>query len=146
MRILDEHIGRELLLTKCSKCHSLERVQKASKTSEGWIKTVNRMAKKDVPNIRPFEVKQIAFYLITKEEDRQISKGPKQAGLSGAALVQSKCTRCHTLDRVYKKKRGRDEWKKIVGRMIGNAEEIGMIDFLAEKEKIDVIDFLAHKT
>jgi phage FluMu protein Com len=146
MRLLDEHIGRELLLTKCNKCHSLERVQKASKTSEGWIKTVNRMAEKDVPNIRPFDVKQIAFYLIKEEEDRQISKGPKQARLSGAALVQSKCTRCHTLDRIYKKKRERDEWIKFIGRMIENAEEFGIIDFLEEKEKIDIIDFLAHKT
>jgi cytochrome c2 len=146
MRILDEHIGRELFRTKCNKCHSLEIVLKASKDGEGWIKTVNSMAEKDVPNIRPFDVKQILFYLIKKEEDRQILKGSKQVELSGEALVQSKCTRCHKLKRVYKKKRDRGAWIKIVGRMIENAEEFGIIDFLTEKEKIDIIDFLAHRT
>jgi len=145
MGSLDEVIGRELYRTKCSKCHSLETVLKASKTSEGWIKTVNQMAEKDVPNIRPFDVKHIAFYLIKNEEDRQISKGQKQMELSGEALVQSKCTRCHKLERVYKKKRDRGTWIKIVGRMIENAEEFGIIDFLTEKEKIGIIDFLVHK-
>jgi cytochrome c2 len=116
MRILDEHIGRELFRTKCNKCHSLEIVLKASKDGEGWIKTVNSMAEK------------------------------KQVELSGEALVQSKCTRCHKLKRVYKKKRDRGAWIKIVGRMIENAEEFGIIDFLTEKEKIDIIDFLAHRT
>jgi cytochrome c2 len=145
MGSLDEHIGRELFRTKCNKCHSLEIVLKASKNSEGWTKTVNRMAEKDVPNIRPFDIKQIVFYLIKKEEDRQISKGPEEMELSGEALVRSKCTRCHKLERVYKKKRDRGAWIKIVGRMIENAEEIGIIDFLTEKEKIGIIDFLAHK-
>jgi cytochrome c2 len=143
MGILDEHIGRELFRTKCSKCHSLERVLKASKNSEGWTKTVNRMAEKDVPNIRPFDVKHIVFYLIKKEEYRQISKGPKHTELGGEALIQSKCTRCHKLERVYKNKRDRGVWIKIVHRMIKNAEEIGMIGFLTEKEKIDIVDFLA---
>jgi hypothetical protein len=104
------------------------------------------MAEKDVPNIRPFDVKHIAFYLIKKEEDRQISKEPEQVELSGEALVQLKCTHCHKLERVYKKKRDRNEWVKIVGRMIENAEEFGVIDFLTEREKVDIIDFLAHKT
>jgi hypothetical protein len=35
--------GEALLQDRCTVCHSLSRVENASKTAEGWESTVNRM-------------------------------------------------------------------------------------------------------
>jgi len=68
--------------------------------------------------------------------------GPEVAGAeaappSGEALLDARCTVCHDLDRVHKKKATRDSWGKIVGKMIkkgavlDDAERETLLDHLA---------------
>lgn len=35
--------GAPLVARKCTRCHSIDRIQKAKKTRDGWTKTVSRM-------------------------------------------------------------------------------------------------------
>lgn len=44
--------------------------------------------------------------------------------LDGRDLVENKCTFCHTLDRVHKKKADLEGWKSTVDRMIGKGAQL----------------------
>jgi len=46
------------------------------------------------------------------------------AALDGRKLVETKCTFCHTLDRVYKEKADLAGWKSTVDRMIGKGAQL----------------------
>lgn len=56
----------------------------------------------------------------------------------GASLLESRCTVCHTLDRVKAAKETKDQWAATVQRMIGHgaqlsaAEQTILIDYLAK--------------
>lgn len=62
---------------------------------------------------------------------------PSSGSLDGAALVQERCTACHTLSRVESKKLTSGEWEAIVDGMIGKGAK------LSADEKILVVDYLA---
>ena len=55
-----------------------------------------------------------------------------------AALVQDRCTVCHSLDRVRQAKKTRDQWTQTVTRMVGKgaqlnaAEQTTVIDYLSK--------------
>lgn len=56
----------------------------------------------------------------------------------GAALLQARCTRCHTLDRVRQTPRTAGEWETIVARMrskgaqLSDAEAAALVEHLAQ--------------
>jgi len=56
--------AKALVEKECSKCHNLSRVNKASKDSAAWSKTVDRMIKKGA-NIKPEETDAVIKYLNT---------------------------------------------------------------------------------
>jgi hypothetical protein len=56
--------AKALVEKECSKCHSLSRVNKASKDTAAWKKTVDRMIKKGA-NIKPEETDAVIQYLNT---------------------------------------------------------------------------------
>ena len=143
--LYEAQIAGGLFLTKCGKCHVLERALLSSKNQEGWTKTVNRMAQKDIPNIRPFDIKQIIHYLLEREKGRRGPPGGKGQDLTGEDLIHAKCTMCHKLERVYKARKDLTAWQKTLGNMVDNAAEIGVFDFLTEKEKDKIIRFLANR-
>ena len=111
---LSSDVGRGLLEAKCQKCHSLERVFTAVKTEDEWTKTVNTMLLRD-PSIRDYEGAQIIFYLST---GRAVKPSPQAMMLVGMNLTDTKCGRCHMLERLYRERRTKDEWTTIVGRMV----------------------------
>ena len=59
-------------------------------------------------------------------------------GLDGAALVNSRCTACHSLDRIKQAKKTSAQWKETVTRMVGNGaklnadEQAAVIAYLAK--------------
>jgi cytochrome c2 len=59
-------------------------------------------------------------------------------GLDGAALVNSRCTACHNLDRVKQAKKTSEQWKETVTRMVANGaklnadEQAAVIAYLAK--------------
>jgi len=63
--------------------------------------------------------------------------GSAPAG-DGAALVNSRCTACHNLDRVKQAKKTPAQWKETVTRMVGKGaklnadEQAAVVDYLAK--------------
>jgi cytochrome c5 len=55
----------------------------------------------------------------------------------GASLVESRCTACHTLDRVKAAKKTKDQWAATVAKMISNGAK------LTPAEQTIVIDYLS---
>ena len=111
---LSTDLGRGLLDAKCQKCHTLERVFLAVKTETEWEKTVNTMVARD-PSIRDDEAAQIIFYLTNSRSVKPSSYAVMTAKMN---LTDTKCGRCHMLERLYREKRPPDEWSRIVDRMV----------------------------
>jgi cytochrome c5 len=59
------------------------------------------------------------------------------AVVDGAALLESRCTVCHTLDRVKRGGKNKDQWAATVAQMIRNGAK------LTQTEQIVLIDYLA---
>ncbi len=57
--------------------------------------------------------------------------------MAGQKLLETRCTVCHTLDRVKKKKLDRAGWEKIVARMKGHGAKVN------DDEREAVIEYLA---
>jgi mono/diheme cytochrome c family protein len=58
--------------------------------------------------------------------------------LSGQALMQERCSVCHSLDRVTSAQKTADQWKTTVDRMINHGAQ------LTSSEKTTLIDYLAQ--
>jgi len=140
--VLDEDIGRSLVMEKCNRCHTLGRVFKTFKSKEGWTRTVNVMAKMDLPNIKDFEAKQIVFFLLRHQERRKAIKEKEVAKEISKSLLKEKCTICHDLERIFKAKKSKEEWLITVKRMTDFNDDP---QFLSESEKNDIIDYLANE-
>ena len=60
------------------------------------------------------------------------------AAVDGAALLESRCTACHNLDRVKRGGKNKDVWTATVQRMVGKgakldaAEQTVLIDYLTK--------------
>jgi hypothetical protein len=59
------------------------------------------------------------------------------AVLDGATLVDERCSKCHTTDRVKSAHKTRDQWDQTVTRMIGHGAQ------LTDQEKAVLVDYLA---
>jgi hypothetical protein len=58
--------------------------------------------------------------------------------LDAEALLQERCTVCHTLDRVMRASKSHEEWERTVVRMIGHGA------VLDDEEQSVIIDYLAQ--
>ncbi|MBU0703408.1 MAG: hypothetical protein KKC18_06035 [Chloroflexi bacterium] len=56
----------------------------------------------------------------------------------GETLLQERCTLCHSLDRVKRSQKSREEWKQTVSRMVGKGAE------LSDDEQAVLVDYLAE--
>ncbi len=139
---MNEDIGRTLVLKKCAKCHTLERIFRSFKDEEGWTRTVNRMALMDTPNIRDYNAKQIIFFLVMQQENRMGEKEDLVEGEIGRTLLDKKCISCHNLDRIYQAQKSEKEWLATVERMKQYARDP---NFLSEKETKKIVDYLSTK-
>jgi mono/diheme cytochrome c family protein len=64
--------------------------------------------------------------------------GPTTAPVDeGRALLEERCTVCHTLDRVERSQKSREEWVSTVARMVENGAQ------LTDAERAVLIDYLA---
>lgn len=139
---MNEDIGRQLVVKKCSKCHTLERIFRSFKDEEGWTRTVNHMALIDTPNIRDYDAKQIIFFLVKQQENRMGEKEDLVEEKIGRTLLDKKCTLCHDLDRIYQAQKSEKEWLATVERMKQHARDS---NFLNEKETKNIVDFLSTR-
>src|SRR4029077_14254414 len=116
---IDINMGASMMEKRCSKCHNLDRIAGAHKDVRGWLATVNRMRALPDSGISEADSRIIVSYLAS----RMAPSGTEvSAGLEVArALVDQRCGRCHSLDRVYKIAETPEEWSATVTRMVSYA-------------------------
>ena len=120
---IDVNQAGDLMQKRCSKCHNLDRVVGARKDARGWTRTVNRMQAMLNSGISATDVRTIVSYLASQN---QPAGSAAEATLEvGRALVDQRCGRCHSLDRVYKTAQTPEEWRSIVTRMVSYAAGSG---------------------
>jgi nitrate/TMAO reductase-like tetraheme cytochrome c subunit len=128
--MLEERIGKELFIQKCSICHVLNEIM-TPRSAESWAEVVNDMILLAEPRITPDEGEQILFYLARTHTPAPF-KGPAEA-----TLVEKHCLPCHNATEVYAESRGRVAWKEIVGQMVEYDPET------VPSEKVDeIVEFL----
>src|ERR1700680_370604 len=116
---IDLNMAAATMEKRCSKCHTLDRVAGARKDARGWLATVNRMRALPDSGISEEDSRVIVSYLASQMAPKG-SAGP--AGLEVArALVDQRCGRCHSLDRVYKTAETPEQWSATVTRMVSYA-------------------------
>ena len=126
---------------RCSKCHDLERVVAARKDARGWLATVNRMRRLPASGISEADVKTIVLFLASQNPQE---KSGSQTGLAVArALVNQRCSACHSLDRVYKTAKTPTEWRETVNKMVNEAQTDGNAGIFHPGEDQQIIDFLS---
>src|SRR3984893_9817283 len=111
---IDINMAAATMENLCSKCHNLDRIAGTRKDARGWLATVNRMRALPDSGISEADSRIIVSYLASRTAD--------SLGLEVArALVDQRCGRCHSLDRVYKTAETPAEWSATVARMVSYA-------------------------
>lgn len=59
--------------------------------------------------------------------------------VDGAALLESRCSVCHSADKPKQVKKTREEWEATVGRMVSKGAR------LTEQEKKALVDYLSNR-
>lgn len=145
---IDVEAARLLTEKKCSKCHGLDRVVGIQKDAKGWLASVNRMRALPGSGIVEGDVPTIVSYLVSQatvvdNKGQMTNEGLKSAG---KGLVDTRCNKCHDLDRTYGAKKTADEWRATVVRMVAYAGDNGLfktgddeaiIKFLSETQNPD---------
>jgi ferredoxin-NADP reductase len=136
---IDLNQASDLMQKRCSKCHNLDRVVGARKDAQGWATTVDRMRALPGSGISEEEAQTILSYLASQNQPR----GPETAAKMevARAVVDQRCGRCHSLDRVYKTVQTREQWRATVTRMVEYAA--GSTGALQPGEDWQIIDYLA---
>src|SRR3984957_7532318 len=116
---IDVNLAAAKMEKRCSKCHNLDRIPGARKDARGWLATVNRMRALPDSGISEEDSRIIVSYLASQ----MAPKGTvNSASLEVArALVDQRCGRCHSLDRVYTTGETPQEWSATVTRMVSYA-------------------------
>src|SRR5579863_213582 len=116
---IDMNLAAATMEKRCSKCHNLDRIVGARKDASGWLATVNRMRALPDSGISEADSQIIVSYLASQ----MAPKGTvNSASLEVArALVDQRCGRCHSLDRVYTTAETPQEWSATVSRMVSYA-------------------------
>ena len=136
---IDLNQASELMQKRCSKCHNLDRVVGARKDAQGWITTVDRMRATPGADITEADAQIIISYLASQTGTKGSENTAKME--VARALVDQRCGRCHSLDRVYKATETPDQWREIVTRMVGYAA--GSAGALQPGEDQQIIEYLA---
>jgi hypothetical protein len=135
--------GKFLLVdTKCSKCHTLNRVFVHARTEEEWHTVIGEMMVKIPGWIGPEDAEQIFIEIITNRQERvkEITAERKDYA-DNRLLFLDRCTMCHPANRILKKNRTSEEWKETVERMRSEAGE-----YITEEDASRIAAFLSERS
>jgi len=128
--------GNALINERCTVCHTRDRIDQAQKTPEQWAATVDRMIGYGA-RLSPEERQAVLDYLTS-----QGAAPPAEdmsAALDGNALINERCTVCHTRDRIDQAQKTPEQWAATVDRMIGYGAR------LSPEERQAVLDYLSSR-
>lgn len=127
---------RKLFETKCSLCHSIDRVYVVKLTPEAMDHVVNRMRLRAPDWITPEQARNILEYMKADPRERR-----KREAVKGGpeVLFRERCTACHDLERVFleAEKPGAKDWMHIVKEMQEKAPE-----WLTKEEAERIVGYL----
>ena len=136
---LDE--DRLLFETKCSRCHTLDRVLLMPLEGESLRHVVNRMQSRSGTDwLSDQDVERVLAYL------GAVQRGPDQfAQLNGptsaADIFALRCSGCHTLERVFlsldEAENVEDFWSHTVSRMRGKAPQ-----WMSDTDAAEILEYL----
>jgi ferredoxin-NADP reductase len=131
---IDVNVAAATMEKRCSKCHNLDRIVGSRKDERGWLATVSRMRSLPGSGISEEDSRIIVLYLASQMSPKGTVA---TANLEVArALVDQRCGRCHSLDRVYKTAQTPEKWRATVTRMVDFAEGSGNAFHPGEDEQI----------
>jgi ferredoxin-NADP reductase/mono/diheme cytochrome c family protein len=136
---IDMNLASDLMQKRCSKCHNLDRVVGARKDAPGWIRTVEQMRAMPGAGISGTDAQMIVSYLVSQNPVQESGGAAKME--VARALVDQRCARCHSLDRVYKTVQTPDKWRETVNRMVQYAS--GSAGALQPGEDEAIISYLS---
>ena len=126
--MLEERLGKELFIQKCSICHMLKDIM-IPRSPKAWEKVVNDMISLAEPRITPDEGEQILNYLARTHVPKTFKGSPE------ATPVEKHCLPCHEATEVFAKRHSSAGWKEIVKQMAEYDSETvpsGKIDEIVE--------------
>ena len=105
--------GAVLVARRCQKCHDLERVydRKGRLSAALWEATLDRMIELD-PALADVRRPVLAYM----RRDLAAPETHEGMVLSGAALVEARCSTCHSLDRVFGATKTEEGWRETIRR------------------------------
>jgi cytochrome c5 len=123
---LPEGEGKEVVVSACTQCHSLNSTLLLRNGREGWKKVVDRMVTNGM-HVTPEEVSTILQYLAThlgpgRNPIRTASPGQPETPFTlppgnGKDIVQGRCSLCHDLGWIASARKNRQEWEAVVRDM-----------------------------
>ena len=131
-----------LVDTKCSKCHTLNRVFIHSRTEEEWNTVIGEMMAKIPGWFGPEDAKQIFIEIITNRQERvkEITEERKDY-VDNRLLFLDRCAICHPVNRILKENRSPEEWCETVERMRSEAG-----DYITAEDATRIAAFLSERS
>jgi mono/diheme cytochrome c family protein len=129
--------GDALVNERCTVCHTRERIDAAAKDEAGWTATVDRMIGNGA-QLNEEERAAVIQYLVETHGPAAEGGGDMGAALDGDALVNERCTVCHTRERIDSQDKDEAGWTATVDRMIGNGAQLNA------EERAAVIQYLVE--
>ncbi|MCP5002642.1 MAG: hypothetical protein GY941_01630 [Planctomycetes bacterium] len=123
-----------LLIDRCTKCHSLNRILMARKTRNEWKKTVMKMQKKSPESFLSEDIPLLTSYLAERFEMLKNDQA--------AEIMVNKCLVCHDAGRIFLERKSRADWKKVVSDMQGYARKTFLKDWFYSSEFTLIVDLL----
>lgn len=136
---LDE--DRALLESKCSRCHTLDRVLLSPLRGDSLRHVVNRMQSRSGTDwLSDQDVERVLAYLDTAPREANGS-APLGSDASPAEIFDARCSACHTLERIFQKidsdGEGPASWSHTVSRMREKAPQ-----WMTEAEAGQILEYL----
>jgi hypothetical protein len=116
-QMLDEELGKQLFIDKCSVCHLLGNIMQ-KRSAESWEEVVNRMIELAAPRIAPGEGAQVLHYL-TRTHVPESVPAEKEA-----TTIEKYCLPCHAPRDIRKPSYSRTGWREVVVEMRDYAQEL----------------------
>jgi hypothetical protein len=127
--MLDEELGKTLLMSRCTSCHLLADILRPY-TREQWEEIITRMVALARPRIRPIEAKQILNYLVLNH--RRPDPLP-----SGTTPFDRHCSPCHDRQELRGKRFDREGWEAVVRRMHDRDRDLVPLEKMPE-----IVDYM----
>jgi mono/diheme cytochrome c family protein len=114
--------GQELVATACTQCHAASVFTHLRWGKEAWRHQVYDMVERGA-QVSPAELDTVVTYLTTNfgpgvPFPGQTPAHPALPPGAGADIVATRCTICHSAERVTSANRSRAQWTTVVARMV----------------------------